>query len=543
MNETLFDHYIDEIIYSGRENDVVKLSFLAEQFPELIQQQQHRAVEMAFIHVDKETILEATTKIILLGQVVQNDNILLRVALEELLPLYPHKIATLIESLKSDQKETLLFLLNCAIESGESSVAPSLQQRLRRATDEKETTLLLKALGELGTENEIHTIAEYLYSDNSTFQIAAIKALAAMRLTKAVELLGRALERDVSLAPIIINSMIALGEPTAYYILAHHLSTNNSRIRSFLSQKLVSLGSIVLPEMLSILQNSITDNHLIALLGVIRDIGSSKAAKYIRKLIHKHHINPNVRVAAYETLAAIDYKSSAFVLLAGLDDPVDDVAFAVASALNDNLDEHIKEGLHHFVFSGIYPIKRFGEIFLFSHATTIVKELMREEVFKNEIYALCQQPQMAEFREIYSLSFAEEEEEREEYTLWAIDDSKVILMMYRQFASHYGVRIKTFSSGQEGLDALREERPPLIYVDLNMPYMSGIEFAEEVRKQYPKSELPLILVTTQSDVEKDCDLSNNLFSEICYKPFTIDLLTTITDRYKDVYYESGSNKS
>ena len=61
------------------------------------------------------------------------------------------------------------------------------------------------------------------------------------------------------------------------------------------------------------------------------------------------------------------------------------------------------------------------------------------------------------------------------------------------------------SNGEEALDYLRNannEKPCLIFLDLNMPRMNGWEFLEIIQADESLSNIPVIILTT-SDSEED----------------------------------------
>jgi diguanylate cyclase (GGDEF)-like protein len=61
---------------------------------------------------------------------------------------------------------------------------------------------------------------------------------------------------------------------------------------------------------------------------------------------------------------------------------------------------------------------------------------------------------------------------------------------------HYGVRVAR--NGQEGLDALKNERPSLILSDIVMPVMDGFEMCRIIKSQDELKQIPVVLLTTQS---------------------------------------------
>lgn len=79
-----------------------------------------------------------------------------------------------------------------------------------------------------------------------------------------------------------------------------------------------------------------------------------------------------------------------------------------------------------------------------------------------------------------------------------IDDDKIFTKILKD-ALHaedgkYVVAIAY--DGEEGLEAIEQDRPDLVVLDLKMPKMSGIDFLRELKRMHIEPQIP-ILVSTQ----------------------------------------------
>src|SRR3972149_3756048 len=63
-----------------------------------------------------------------------------------------------------------------------------------------------------------------------------------------------------------------------------------------------------------------------------------------------------------------------------------------------------------------------------------------------------------------------------------------------------GYQVRTASSGIDGLKAIEDEAPDIVFLDFMMPGMDGIETLREIRKI--NTELPVIMVTAYAVEEK-----------------------------------------
>lgn len=81
-----------------------------------------------------------------------------------------------------------------------------------------------------------------------------------------------------------------------------------------------------------------------------------------------------------------------------------------------------------------------------------------------------------------------------------VDDSKLIREMV--IASLRGLSNASFTQAASGLEAIEKlSLSPfdLVFLDLNMPDLGGVEVVEFIREQESMQELPVVIVTTRGD--------------------------------------------
>lgn len=64
-----------------------------------------------------------------------------------------------------------------------------------------------------------------------------------------------------------------------------------------------------------------------------------------------------------------------------------------------------------------------------------------------------------------------------------------------------GYHVRSVSSGKDGLEAIQRERPDIVFLDMQMPGMDGIETLHAIRREY--RDLPVIMVTAYATEEKE----------------------------------------
>ena len=97
------------------------------------------------------------------------------------------------------------------------------------------------------------------------------------------------------------------------------------------------------------------------------------------------------------------------------------------------------------------------------------------------------------------------------HTVLCVDDEKNILHALKRILRKEEFRLLTASSGEEGLELLKEEEVHVIISDQRMPEMSGTEFLEKVKEKYP--DIIRIILTGYTNVDSITDAINqgNIF--------------------------------
>jgi two-component system sensor histidine kinase/response regulator len=112
-----------------------------------------------------------------------------------------------------------------------------------------------------------------------------------------------------------------------------------------------------------------------------------------------------------------------------------------------------------------------------------------------------------------------------------IDDEEVILDSCTRILKSSAYKISTAKNGSLGLALLKEFQPDLIYVDLKMPGISGIEVIEKIRATDPT--VVIIVITGFATVSSAVEAMKNGAYDFLPKPFTPDEFRLITQRGLD----------
>ena len=118
------------------------------------------------------------------------------------------------------------------------------------------------------------------------------------------------------------------------------------------------------------------------------------------------------------------------------------------------------------------------------------------------------------------------------YRILLVDDSLIVRRMMKKTLELTDIEISDVleaNNGKEGLEVLRNEWVDLVFLDINMPIMNGMEFMKVVREDPELNSTPVIVVSTEGSRERRDQLFDMHVKAFIRKPVTPEALSeTIT---------------
>jgi CheY-like chemotaxis protein len=113
------------------------------------------------------------------------------------------------------------------------------------------------------------------------------------------------------------------------------------------------------------------------------------------------------------------------------------------------------------------------------------------------------------------------------------DDQELFLMALRQINPSLDCTV--LSGGDRALQALEqnEATPDLIFLDLNMPVMTGQQFLTELSKKDPDNQIPVVILSTSSDQATIDEVKDLGVRSFITKPNSLHELKNILQRILD----------
>ncbi|MFA4982212.1 MAG: response regulator [Candidatus Omnitrophota bacterium] len=109
--------------------------------------------------------------------------------------------------------------------------------------------------------------------------------------------------------------------------------------------------------------------------------------------------------------------------------------------------------------------------------------------------------------------------------LLIVDDEKGITDALRDFFGHRGFSVRIANNGDDALAAVRTDRPDIIFLDIRMRGMGGLEVLEKVKAS--DKSIKVIMLTIHEEKEIVAKARALGADEYITKPFRVDYLEEV----------------
>src|SRR5690606_2717229 len=100
-----------------------------------------------------------------------------------------------------------------------------------------------------------------------------------------------------------------------------------------------------------------------------------------------------------------------------------------------------------------------------------------------------------------------------------IEDTEFMKKLISDVLKEAGYEVVTASSGEEGLQKVREEKPDLVLLDVVMPGMDGFEVCRILREDESNNLMPIIMLTAQENEDHKLEGLELGADDYIIKPF------------------------
>jgi two-component system chemotaxis response regulator CheY len=118
------------------------------------------------------------------------------------------------------------------------------------------------------------------------------------------------------------------------------------------------------------------------------------------------------------------------------------------------------------------------------------------------------------------------------YNILVVDDSETVRAVIAKAIEMSGVEVKTLltaGNGQEALEILDRDWVDLVFADINMPVMGGVEMVRRMMADDGMKAIPVVIVSTEGSATRIKGLLDSGVKAFLRKPFTPEGLKSIID--------------
>ena len=90
-----------------------------------------------------------------------------------------------------------------------------------------------------------------------------------------------------------------------------------------------------------------------------------------------------------------------------------------------------------------------------------------------------------------------------QYNVIAVDDIPINLVLVQKMLAKFHFKMRTAANGQQALDAVAEQKPDLILLDLMMPGIDGFEVIRRLKGNPDTADIRIVILSalnTNEDV-------------------------------------------
>jgi len=118
------------------------------------------------------------------------------------------------------------------------------------------------------------------------------------------------------------------------------------------------------------------------------------------------------------------------------------------------------------------------------------------------------------------------------YNILIVDDSRTTRMVISKTLNLAGVPINQLREAENGkvaLDVLENYWIDLVFADINMPEMDGVEMIDRMSKDGLLKTIPVVIVSTEGSQTRIEEMRSKGVKAYVRKPFTPELIKNIVE--------------
>ena len=119
-------------------------------------------------------------------------------------------------------------------------------------------------------------------------------------------------------------------------------------------------------------------------------------------------------------------------------------------------------------------------------------------------------------------SMGEAQRRRPNPLILVVEDHPDTQAAVAEYLGQRGFDVEVASHGEDAMRLLREKRPDLVYLDMNLPRISGYEVCEQIRTDGDLQETGILMTSAQSSLQVEAFCLEAGADAFLAKPFEIE---------------------
>ncbi|CCO22621.1 HEAT repeat domain-containing protein [Maridesulfovibrio hydrothermalis] len=455
----------------------------------------------------------------------------------------------------ADEKLKVLCIRLCGEFKFKSSVPELL--KIAEGTDDADLLFeVLTSLSKIGGTEAIELFRSNIDNDDDLVVVMSIEMLGELKDEQAIDGLKAIVLRNneddrYEVCDLTtwkaVEALAEIGTDAALDFIVENIHHRNPTVRRVATDSLCSLGGAAVPYLKKVISPDSDKDDMILAANVLGFIGDKDGLDVLMDAVEKQYsTDSSVKYAIYEAIGRIGTMKGVISLIDGLNDEDELIIVAVLTGLDSLVNpgvikkmvEIISEGgskagkiLRGIVtaravniFAGLYSEGKIGRFLM--NAVVASKDMVVHEAFRLKLVEIGGDEAQADIARL------PEHVSGEGKRALAVDDSKSMLALYRSILTSAGYEPVVAENGQEAYELVENgDEFDVIITDMNMPVMDGMEFVSKLRQTAGFEDLPVIMVTTESEGSQKELAQKTGVTDFITKPFTADQLKSKIEEY------------
>ncbi len=452
-----------------------------------------------------------------------------------------------IEGLTDDHPGYRILCIRVAGEHAFARAAGPLINIAETEADPDRLMEILTSLARIADTSATPTFRKYLDHEDPFIKSSCIEALGKLKDQDSIQYFkGMLAESEApdrfEVCDITtwkaVEALASFAQDETIGFLVEKLHHKNPTVRRIITDALITIGAPTVPMLFTAFESGDTDNRILAA-NVLGFVGDRSGADGLVAAFDKGMAeDPNVRYAVFEALGRIGTMKGIICLVDGLSETEELTLMAVIGGLEKHVNPGMISSLTDLIVKADDQSDRLAKAVIATKATGIFDALYENAGAGDALIDALAESRDPEIHEEFRAVLTDIGGGRAENDIarlptlstgtrkaLAADDSRSMCAMHRAILTDLGFETFMATNGEEAYDYVEQgEEFDIVITDMNMPVMDGMELVGKLRNTPGFEDVPIIMVTTESESAQQEMAEKAGVTAFVTKPFKPDTL-------------------